>query len=57
VRAHASRTSAAWVACAGDRSLWLLDRPGVTKQQFSLDAVPVDVAADGNRAWVALRAN
>lgn len=55
--AVAPTADGAWVACAGDRSLWLLDRAGVPKQQFSLDAVPVDVAADGERVWVALRAD
>jgi len=53
--AIAAVADGAWVACAGDRSLWQLDRAGAAIQKIALDGVPVDVAADHDQAWVALR--
>jgi class 3 adenylate cyclase len=47
----------AWVACAGDRQLWHVDRTGAVLQKITLDGVPADIAADGSRVWVALRAD
>jgi class 3 adenylate cyclase len=55
--ALASTADGAWIVCAGDRSLWLLDRAGTALAKFALDGVPADVVADGTRAWVALRAD
>jgi class 3 adenylate cyclase/streptogramin lyase len=46
-----------WVACATERALWRLDAAGAVLDTFALDGVPTSVAADGERAWVSLRAD
>jgi len=46
-----------WVACATERTLWRLDATGEVLDTIALDGVPTDVTADGERVWVALRAD
>jgi hypothetical protein len=45
----------AWIVCGVERGLWHVDHAGAVDQRIPLDAVPTDVAIDGDRVWVSLR--
>jgi class 3 adenylate cyclase len=47
----------AWVACATERALWRVDAGGAATSMIALDGVPTDLALDGERVWVSLRAD
>jgi DNA-binding beta-propeller fold protein YncE len=55
--AVAPTATGAWVTCARDRQLWKIDHAGAVTARITLDAVPTDVAADGERAVVTMRAD
>jgi class 3 adenylate cyclase/streptogramin lyase len=46
-----------WVACAAERALWRLDASGTVLDTITLDGVPTSLATEGERVWVALRAD
>ena len=43
------------IACSVERSLWHVDPAGDADRKIELEAVPTDVALDGDRVWVSLR--
>jgi len=55
--AIAGTPTGAWVACATSHELWRVDRAGGVTDQFGLGGVPAALVADGERVWVALRAD
>ena len=55
--ALAGTPTGAWVACATSNELWRIDRTGGVTDRVQLDGVPAALVADGERVWVALRAD
>ena len=45
----------AWIACSVERALWRVDHAGNGDVKVALEAVPTDVALDGDRVLVTLR--
>jgi class 3 adenylate cyclase len=53
--ATVEREGGAWIACSADQALWHVDHAGTVDRRIALDAVPSDLAIDGDRVWVTLR--
>ncbi len=45
----------AWVACAGTREVWHIDREGAAISKTSIDGVPTDIVVANGRVYVTVR--